>query len=168
MGLFKKVLGKEKPVDAEAPPAADAALEEENSEAGEAAVGGVAEGSDNGHGTLDPELPEWQSHADELGEKGQAELENGEVAEAVLHLLEALKLYEAHEKEKDALRISQYLGIALYDSGRQNEAVSVWEEIVSRGCEDKPVYERLIEHYEGLERNDDVARVRLLLDSIVH
>jgi len=84
----------------------------------------------------------------------------------VLHLLEALKIYEANEDEQNALGVSHYLGAALYDLGRENEAVSVWEEIISRGYEDRPVYERLIDHYEGLDRSDDVSRVRLLMDSI--
>ena len=161
MGLLKKVLGKGKGAEAEVEH-----VEHASSEAAQAATSGSAEISDNGHGTVDEDAPAWRVEARELGEKGQAALNGGEAEEAVDQLLEALKLYEAHDEEEDALEVSQYLGAALYDLGRQNEAVSVWEEIISRGCPDRPVYERLIDHYEELDRNDDVARVRLLMESI--
>ena len=166
MGLFKKVLGKEKPAEAESTTEDDAVLDEDPSESAEAATTGEGEVSGNGHGTVEEDAPAWKVEARELGNQGQSALEGGDSGEAVLHLLEALKIYEANEDEKNALGVSQYLGAALYDLGRQNEAVSVWEEIISRGCEERPVYERLIEHYEALERSDDVARVRLLMDSI--
>ena len=141
-------------------------LDDAPSESAEAATTGAAETSGNGNGSDEQDLPAWKAEARDLGDKGQAALENGESGDAVLHLLEALKLYEANEDEQNVLEVSQYLGAALYDLGRQNEAVSVWEEIISRGCEERPVYERLIGHYEELERSDDVARVRLLMDSI--
>jgi tetratricopeptide (TPR) repeat protein len=166
MGLFKKVLGKEKPEETEPTAAEDAVLDEALSESVEAATSGEAETSGNGHGTVEEDAPAWKAEARELGDKGQAALEDGECGDAALHLLEALKIYEANEDELNALAVSRYLGAALYDLGRQNEAVSVWEEIISRGCEEKPVYERLIVHYEGLDRSDDVDRVRLLMDSI--
>jgi len=166
VGLFKKVLGKEKPEEAEPATAEDVAADDAPAESAEAATIGEAETSGNGHGTVEGDAPAWRVEARELGDKGQSALEGGDSEAAVLHLLEALKIYEANEDEQSALGVSQYLGAALYDLGRQNEAVSVWEEIISRGYEEKPVYERLIDHYEGLERSDDVARVRLLMDSI--
>ena len=169
VGLFKKVLGKEKVADSEVAPVDAAALEvaeESRADTAEAATSGAAETSGNGHGTVEEDLPAWKVEAREFGDKGQTALESGDGEEAVLHLLEALKLYEAHEEETKALMVSRYLGVALYELGRQTEAVSVWEEIISRGCEEKPVYELLIDHYKGLERGDDVARVRLLMDSI--
>jgi len=166
VGLFKKVLGKEKPEEAEATAAEDAILDDAPSASAEAATTGEAETSGNGHGTDEQDAPAWKAEAKELGDKGQFALEGGDSGEAVLHLLEALKIYEANEDEQNALGVSHYLGAALYDLGRENEAVSVWEEIISRGYEDRPVYERLIDHYEGLDRSDDVSRVRLLMDSI--
>lgn len=167
MGLFKKVLGKEKPEETEPTAAGDAILDDSPSESAKAATVGEAGTSGNGHGTDEQEAPAWKAEARELSDKGQASLEGGDSEDAVLHLLEALRIYEANEDESNALGVSQSLGAALYDLGRQDEAVSVWEEIISRGCEDRPVYEWLIDHYEGLERNDDVDRVRLLMDSIV-
>jgi tetratricopeptide (TPR) repeat protein len=166
VGLFKKVLGKEKPEEAEAVTAEEVDLEEPPGESAEAAASGTAETSGNGHEPEGSDLPEWKVEAGELSDKGQASLDAGDAGEAVLHLLEALRIYEAHEDEPNAIEISEYLGAALYDLGRQNEAVSVWEEIISRGCEERPVYERLIDHYEESDRSDDVARVRLLLESI--
>jgi len=166
VGLFKKVLGKEKPEEAESTAAEDAVLDDAPSESAEAATTGEADTSGNGHDTDERDAPTWKVEARELGDKGQAAMEGGDSGDAVLHLLEALKIYEANEDEQGALGVSHFLGAALYDLGRQNEAVSVWEEIISRGCEERPVYERLIDHYEGLERGDDVARVRLLMDSI--
>jgi tetratricopeptide (TPR) repeat protein len=166
VGLFTKVLGKEKAEEAEPTVAGDAVLDDTTSGSAEAAAIGEAETSGNGHGTDEQRNPAWKAEARKLSDKGQASLESGDSEDAVLHLLEALKIYEANEDERNALGVSQSLGAALYDLGRQNEAVSVWEEIISRGCEDRPTYERLIDHYEGLERYDDVSRVRLLMDSI--
>lgn len=166
VGLFKKVLGKEKPEEAEATAPEDGVLDDAPTESAEAATIGEAETSGNGHGTGEQDAPAWKVEAGDLAEEGQASLEGGDSSEALQYLLEALKIYEANDDERNALSVSQYLGAALYDLGRQNEAVSVWEEIISRGCEEMPVYERLIDHYEGLERIDDVDRVRLLMDSI--
>ena len=166
VGLFKKVLGKETAEEAAPAAAEDAVLDDAPSDSAEAATAGDAETSGNGHGTGEHDAFDWEADARELRDKGQSALESGDADDAVPQLLEALKIYEANEDEQSALGVSQYLGAALYDLGRQNEAVSVWEEIISRGCEVRPVYERLIDHYEGLERSDDVARVRLLMDSI--
>ena len=166
VGLFKKVLGKEKPEEAEATAPEDAVPNDAPTESAEAATIGEAETSGNGHGADEQDAPAWTVEARTLGAEGQALRDGGDSGGALQYLLEALKIYEANEDERNALGVSQYLGVALYDLGRQNEAVSVWEEIISRGYEEKPVYELLIDHYEDLERSDDVDRVRLLLDSV--
>ena len=166
MGLFRTARGKEKAEETETSAAEAAVLDDVPSESAEAATIGEAETSGNGHGTDEEETPAWKVEAGDFRDKGQAALEGGDSGDAVLHLLEALKIYEANDDEDSVLSVSQSLGAALYDLGRHNEAVSVWEEIISRGCEDRPVYEQLIDHYDGLERSDDVDRVRLLMDSI--
>lgn len=153
MGLFKKVLRQDKTGEAEAAQQIEDTLETP-------AAGEDIPAGDNG------DLEGWKLEAHRLGEEGRQALDGGDYEHAVTILLESLKLYEAHEVERDVLFISQYLGAALYRHGRREEAVNVWEEVISRGWDGKPAYEWLIDHYEGIDRKHDADRVRLLMDSI--
>lgn len=163
MGLFSKVLGKDKKDEPESTQQAEDTLE--TPAVSENAAGDGAGDAQQPAGR-DDEPESWELEARRLSEEGRQALEGGDYEHAVTILLESLKIYEAHEDESDALFVSQYLGAALYQHGRQEEAVNVWEEVISRGWEGRPVYEWLIDHYEEIDRKHDADRVRLLLDSI--
>ncbi len=86
-------------------------------------------------------------------------LEESKYNDAAKPLLDSLALHEAHDDEDGVLSVATYLGVALYECGKLDRAVSIWEEILSRGWKLPTVYALLAKHYAGTGQPEEVQRV---------
>ena len=102
----------------------------------------------------------WLERADELQALGLAWLEQGRFDDAARLLLDSLALHEAHGDDDGALPVATYLGVALYEHGRLEQAVSIWEEVVTRGWKLPTVYALLERHYTREDQPEAADRVR--------
>ena len=107
----------------------------------------------------DPTDRNWQQRAGDLQTLGLSLLEEGKYDDAAKHLLDSLALHEAHDDEDGGLSVATYLGVALYECGKLDRAVSIWEEILSRGWKLPTVYALLAKHYAGTGQTEEVQRV---------
>jgi len=107
----------------------------------------------------DPTNDTWKDRAAELLRLGLEELENERYESAAQMLLDSLTVYEAHFDEEGSLSVATYLGFALYEQGRHEAAVSVWEEILRRGTSLPTVYALLAKHYKRLGQEEEVQRI---------
>ena len=107
----------------------------------------------------DPTDRNWQQRANDLQTLGLSLLEEGKYDAAARHLLDSLALHEAHDDEDGGLSVATYLGVALYERGHLDRAVSIWEEIMSRGWKLPTVYALLAKHYAGTGQPKEVQRV---------
>jgi len=103
---------------------------------------------------------DWQGRADELQALGLAWLEQGRFDDAARLLLDALALHEAHGDDDGALPLATYLGVALYEHGKLEQAVSIWEEVLARGWKLPTVYALLERHYAREGQPEAAERVR--------
>jgi two-component system chemotaxis response regulator CheY len=86
---------------------------------------------------------------------GLQDLERGILDPAIAALREAGELYESLG---DAVRrdsAQQYMALAMYEIGEVDEAVRIWEDLVSRGWVRPTTLSFLVRHYESL--GDDAA-----------
>lgn len=147
MGLLKQLFGDE---------------EGEQEKASSGGKGSKVKGPKGSIGSLVSATDSWQERARALNDAGRRALDDGDYELAVSHLLDAVRLLEARGDEEGALQVSPFLGAALYGQGRKEEAVSVLEEVMSRGSEEPLVYQLLVGHYEEAGMADEAARVRSL------
>jgi CheY-like chemotaxis protein len=106
-----------------------------------------------------PSTDSWKDRAAELLRLGLEELDNERYESAAQMLLDSLTVYEAHRDEEGSLSVATYLGFALYEQGREDRAVSVWEEILRRGTSLPTVYTLLAKHYKRMGQEEEVRRV---------
>ena len=107
----------------------------------------------------DPTERNWQQRADDLQTLGLSLLEESKYNDAAKPLLDSLALHEAHDDEDGGLSVATYLGVALYECGKLDHAVSIWEEILSRGWKLPTVYALLAKHYTETGQPEEVQRV---------
>lgn len=101
----------------------------------------------------------WLYFAEILDREGLAALEKGHYRAAELFLREARKVYDARKEEERSHSVAQYLGVTLYEQGKYDEAVSIWEKILSRGYFRPAACGLLLMHYE---KSGDQKRLREL------
>lgn len=105
----------------------------------------------------------WRQRAQRLESDGLMHLERGEYARARQLLTKALGLYERHGHDEATLSVAQYLGVALHELGRQDQAVAVWEEMIRRGWSGPTIFGLLLQHYEEQGRPDKIERLHAQL-----
>lgn len=101
----------------------------------------------------------WRRRAARFEDEGLERLEHGDYEAAARYLIRALTLYEEHEEEERILSAAQYLGVALYEQGKTDQAVKVWEEMMSRGWSGPTIFGLLLRHYEDQGRSEDIERL---------
>lgn len=105
----------------------------------------------------------WRQRTERLETDGLMHLERGEYEEAGDLLAKALGLYERHGDEEGTLSVAQYLGVALHELGRHDQAVAVWEEMMGRGWSGPTIFGLLLRHYEEQGRPDKIERLHAQL-----
>lgn len=144
--------------DADSPSSEGPASEEEGRDRGDATVQRATEETP----------PPWGQRAGRLEIDGLMHLERGEYARAGDLLAKALGLYEEHGDEEATLSVAQYLGVALYEIGKEKEAVAVWEEMMGRGWSGPTIFGLLLRHYEKQGQPEKIERLHARLrDSVV-
>ncbi len=91
--------------------------------------------------------------------RGLEYLERGMLLSAIEALREAIETYQGLRDTSRAQSAEQYMALAMYEHGKIEEAVQIWEDLIARGWDRPTTSNFLVRHYEQLGDAQAVERV---------
>ena len=91
--------------------------------------------------------------------RGLQHLERGMLTTAIEALRGAVETYQRLQETSHAESAEQYMALAMYEHGKVEEAVQIWEDLIARGWNRPTTSNFLVRHYEQLGDAQAVDRV---------
>jgi len=99
-----------------------------------------------------------------LERKGLEHLERGMLVSAIASLREAIETYRNLGDTTHCDSAEQYMALAMYEQGEVEEAVQIWEDLITRGWDRPTTLNFLVRHYQQLGRPESIERLYAQLE----